>query len=68
MGRERDLLVSEPIRVALGGAARDVFAPKKRRMASLMDNAADITFDSGSGTRNQAASVLKGMCKESKRC
>ncbi|HKN76833.1 MAG TPA: AsmA family protein [Candidatus Acidoferrum sp.] len=45
IGRERSLLVSEPIRIALGGAARDVFAPKKRRMATLMDNAADITFN-----------------------
>jgi hypothetical protein len=44
IGRERNMLVSEPIRVALGGTARDVVAPKKRRMATLMENAADITF------------------------
>ena len=44
IGRERNLLVSDPVRIALGGAARDVFAPKKRRMATLMENAADITF------------------------
>ncbi len=44
IGRERNQLVSEPVRIALGGAARDVIAPKKRRMATLMDNAADITF------------------------
>ncbi|MGC0773278.1 MAG: AsmA family protein [Candidatus Acidiferrum sp.] len=42
--RERNLLVSEPVRIALGGAARDVIAPKKRRMATLMENAADITY------------------------
>lgn len=45
VGRERNMLVSEPVRIALGGAARDVIAPKKRRMATLMDNAADITFN-----------------------
>jgi hypothetical protein len=45
LGRERNLLVSEPVRVAFGGAARDVIAPKKRRMATLMDNAADITLN-----------------------
>ena len=45
LGRERNMLVSEPVRVALGGAARDVVAPKKRRMATLMDNAADITLN-----------------------
>ena len=43
-GRERNALVFEPVRVALGGAVRDVMAPKKRRMAALMENAADITF------------------------
>ena len=42
--RERDLLVSAPVRIALGGAARDVAAPRKRRMATQMENAADITF------------------------
>jgi AsmA family/AsmA-like C-terminal region len=45
IGRERNLLVSEPIRIALGGAARDVIAPKRRRMATLMENAADITVN-----------------------
>lgn len=44
LGRERNMLVSEPVRVALGGTARDVIAPKKRRMATLMENAADITL------------------------
>ncbi len=44
VGRERNQLVSEPIRIALGGTARDVLAPKKRRMAALMENAADITL------------------------
>ena len=57
IGRERDLLVSEPIRVALGGAARDVFAPKKRRMASLMDNAADITFTQDLNAQSGSLSI-----------
>ncbi|MGB6684471.1 MAG: AsmA family protein, partial [Candidatus Acidiferrum sp.] len=42
--RERDTLVAEPVRIALGGAARDVNAPRKRRIAALMENAADITY------------------------
>ncbi|HTQ63122.1 MAG TPA: AsmA family protein [Candidatus Solibacter sp.] len=42
--RERNMLISEPVRVALGGAARDVIAPRKRRMATQMENAADITY------------------------
>ncbi|HXJ06857.1 MAG TPA: AsmA family protein [Candidatus Acidoferrum sp.] len=42
--RERSTLVSEPVRIAFGGTARDVLAPKKRRMATLMENAADVTF------------------------
>jgi hypothetical protein len=51
IGRERNLLVSEPVRIALGGAARDVFAPKRRRMATLMENAADLTFSEDLSTQ-----------------
>jgi hypothetical protein len=57
IGRERNLLVSEPIRIALGGAARDVVAPKKRRMATLMDNAADITFSQDLYTQSGGISI-----------
>ena len=57
IGRERNLLVSEPLRIALGGAARDVFAPRKRRMATLMDNAADITFSQDLITQAGSISV-----------
>ncbi|HEY6384983.1 MAG TPA: AsmA family protein [Candidatus Acidoferrum sp.] len=57
IGRERNQLVSEPIRIALGGAARDVFAPKKRRMATLMDNAADITFSQDLNTQTGSISI-----------
>ena len=43
-GRERSSLVVGPVRIALGGELRDVVAPKKRRVASAMENAADLTF------------------------
>jgi hypothetical protein len=57
VGRERNMLVSEPVRIALGGAARDVIAPKKRRMATLMDNAADITFNQDLDTQTGSISI-----------
>lgn len=44
--RERDLLVSEPVRIVLSESSREVLAPKKRRVAALMENAADVTFSS----------------------
>lgn len=56
-GRERDTLMSEPVRIALGGAARDVVAPRKRRMASLMENAADITFNHDLNTQQGSISI-----------
>jgi hypothetical protein len=43
-GRERGLLTIGPVRVALGGDAREVVAPKRRRVALAMENAADLTF------------------------
>ena len=55
--RERNMLVSEPVRIALGGAARDVLAPKKRRMATLMDNAADITFSQDLSAHSGSISI-----------
>src|SRR5438477_97240 len=42
--KERSSLVIGPVRVALGGVAHDVIAPKKRRVALAMENAADLTF------------------------
>jgi hypothetical protein len=57
VGRERNLLVSEPVRFALGGAARDVISPKKRRMATLMENAADITFSQDLTTQAGSISI-----------
>jgi hypothetical protein len=56
-GRERNALVSEPVRIALGSAARDVIAPKKRRMAALMENAADITFNHDLSTQQGSISI-----------
>ncbi len=53
--RERNFLVSQPVRIALGGSARDVLAPRKRRIATLMQNAADITF--AQDLNGQAGSV-----------
>ncbi|HZV88513.1 MAG TPA: AsmA family protein [Candidatus Binatus sp.] len=57
LGRERNMLASEPVRIALGGAARDVIAPKRRRIATLMDNAADITFNQDLSTQTGSLSI-----------
>jgi hypothetical protein len=54
-GRERGTLVLGPVRVALGGELRDVVAPKRRRVALAMDNAADLTF--AHDLNSQAGSV-----------
>jgi hypothetical protein len=43
-GRERGVLAIGPVRVALGGDLREVLAPKRRRLALAMENAADLTF------------------------
>src|SRR5216684_120606 len=43
-GRERSTLAIGPARVALGGDIRDVTAPKRRRVALAMSNAADLTL------------------------
>src|SRR3989454_1681408 len=43
-GRERSSLVFGPVRVALGGEVRDAVAPKRRRVALAMINAADLTL------------------------
>ena len=43
-GSERGQLAVGPVRVALGGDIRDVLAPKRRRLALAMENAADLTF------------------------
>jgi AsmA family len=43
-GSERGLLALGPVRVALGGEIRDDLAPKRRRVALALENAADLTF------------------------
>jgi len=43
-GRERGVLTIGPVRVALGGEIREVMAPKRRRVALAMENAADLTL------------------------
>lgn len=43
-GRERGAFSIGPVRIALGGDAREVMAPKHRRLAIAMENAADLTF------------------------
>ena len=43
-GVERSNLVIGPVRVAMGGDARDVITPKRRRVALAMENAADLTL------------------------
>jgi hypothetical protein len=43
-GMQREAFVFETVRMALGGEPREVLAPKKRRIPSDMDNAADLTF------------------------
>lgn len=44
MGRERDQLVSEPVLIVLDGTTREALGSRKRRVATLMDNAVDITY------------------------
>ena len=56
-GRERSMLVFEPVRVALGGEIHDVVAPKKRRVASAMENAADLTLTHDLNTQAGAISI-----------
>jgi hypothetical protein len=56
-GRERNALVLGPIRVALAGELRDVAAPKRRRVAQAMENAADLTVEHDLGTRAGSLSI-----------
>jgi len=55
IGRERDQLVSEPVLIVLDGAAREALASRKRRVATQMDNAVDITY--GQDLTGQTGSV-----------
>jgi uncharacterized protein involved in outer membrane biogenesis len=62
-GRERGLLLVGPVRVALGGALRDVIAPKKRRVALAMENAADLTFSQDLNTSSGSLSIEGNVAK-----
>ncbi len=56
-GSERGLLALGPVRVALGGEIRDILAPKRRRVALAMENAADLTFVHDLNTQAGSISV-----------
>jgi len=56
-GSERGMLALGPVRVALGGELRDVLAPKRRRVALAMENAADLTFVHDLNTQAGSVSV-----------
>jgi hypothetical protein len=56
-GRERSTLVLGPVRLALGGELREVLAPKRRRVAQAMENAADLTFEHDLGSRAGSISI-----------
>jgi uncharacterized protein involved in outer membrane biogenesis len=62
-GRERGVLTMGPVRVALGGEPRDVTAPKRRRVALAMENAADLTMahdlNSQAGSISVEGNILK---------
>jgi hypothetical protein len=62
-GRERNALVLDPVRIALAASPRDVLLPKKRRIATLMENAADITLvhnlDAHSGSISVEGHIAK---------
>jgi hypothetical protein len=62
-GRERSTLVLGPVRVALGGEIRDVTAPKRRRVASAMENAADLTISHDLNTQAGNISIEGNILK-----
>jgi hypothetical protein len=56
-GRDRSMVVFGPVRVALGGDIRDVMAPKRRRVALAMNNAADLTLTHDLNTLSGSISI-----------
>ena len=62
-GRERGGLTLGPVRVSLGGEIRDVTAPKRRRVAQAMENAADLTFAHDLNTQAGSISVEGNILK-----
>lgn len=62
-GRERGTLTIGPVRVALGDEVRDVMAPKRRRVAFAMENAADLTFTHDLNTQAGSISIEGSLLK-----
>jgi hypothetical protein len=62
-GLERSDLVVGPVRVALGGDAHDVIAPKRRRVALATENAADLTLTQDLKTHSGSLSVEGNISK-----
>ncbi len=62
-GRERSNLVIGPVRVAFGGDARDVIAPKRLRVALAMEDAADLTFRQDLKTHAGSISIEGNISK-----
>jgi hypothetical protein len=62
-GRERGQLTIGPVRVALGGEAREVMAPKRRRLAPAMENAADLTVAHDLNTQAGSISIEGNIAK-----
>lgn len=62
-GLERSNLVVGPVRVALGGDAREVIAPKRRRVALAMENAVDLMFTQDIKTKAGSVSIEGNIIK-----
>jgi AsmA family len=62
-GRERSMVMIGPVRAALGGDPRDVAAPKRRRIALTMNNAADLTLEYDLGTQAGNISIEGNFSK-----
>jgi uncharacterized protein involved in outer membrane biogenesis len=62
-GRERSMVVIGPVRVALGGDLREVLAPKRRRVALAMNNAADLTLEQDINTQAGSISIEGNFSK-----
>src|SRR5260370_25466672 len=62
-GREGDMVVVGPVRMALGGEIRDVRATKRRRVALAMDNAADLTLIQDLNTQTGSVRVEGNISK-----
>lgn len=62
-GRERSKLIIGPVRIAFGGDLREVVAPRKRRAAWAMDNAADLMFTQDLDTHAGRLSIEGNIAK-----